>query len=99
MIVGFVYVDPVRKAAFKLAVNPNFRRMNSGRRLMEAAEAKARTLGWDQLLVGVMDTKESLVAYYNRLGYADTGERKKMEPSAGYAGATRHFIILSKSLG
>src|ERR1700682_2687914 len=34
-IVGFIYLDPLRKAAFKLAVHPSFRGMNHGQRLME----------------------------------------------------------------
>jgi GNAT superfamily N-acetyltransferase len=97
-IIGFVYLDPKRKGAFRLAVDPGFRGMDYGRQLMEAAEAKARTFGWERLLLGVRDTKQTLVPYYHRLGYADTGERYEMEAHPGYGGPKHYFIILSKRL-
>lgn len=97
-IVGFVYLDVERKAAFKLAVDPKCRGVDHGKRLMDAVEAKARILNWERLLVGVMDSKQRLIPYYQRLGYAETGEHNAMDASPGYAGPAHYFIILSKRL-
>jgi GNAT superfamily N-acetyltransferase len=97
-LVGFVYLDIERKAAFKLAVDPEFRNKGYGRKLMEAAEKRAQALGWNRLLVGVMDNKQSLLTYYGNLGYSATGDLKPHDADPGYTGPVHYFIILGKSL-
>lgn len=97
-IIGFVYLDPSREGAFKLALEPALRGKGYGKQLMEAADEKARSLAWKRLLVGVMDTKQSLVSYYQDLGYKDTGERGEMISRPGYTGPERQLIILGKRL-
>jgi GNAT superfamily N-acetyltransferase len=98
-IIGFVYLDKRLKAASKLAVDPSFRGRDYGKLLMKAAEKKAKAIGWTKLLVGVLDTKQKLVAYYRGLGYAETGKRYPMDTYLGYTGPVHEMIILSKKLG
>ena len=98
-IVGFVRLAVSGRArASQLAVDPKCRRMGYGKRLMEEVEAEAKTLGREELRLAVMGTKESLVAYYERLGYTRTGERGKMETVPGYSGPKHEVTILSKKL-
>jgi len=98
-IIGFVYLDKQLKAASKLAVDPSFQHRGYGKQLMRAAEKKARAIGWTKLLVGVLDTKQELVAYYRSLGYAETGDRHPMDSYPGYTVPVHEMIILSKKLG
>jgi ribosomal protein S18 acetylase RimI-like enzyme len=98
VIVGFVEVNPRRRAAFKLAVLPPWRRRGIGQSLMEAAEKYAVSSGWGELLVGVMKAKPTLVQYYSRLGYLDEGREEVLATQPGYVGPESRITIMRKPL-
>jgi ribosomal protein S18 acetylase RimI-like enzyme len=98
VVVGFVDVDRRRKAAFKLAVLPSWRRAGIGRSLMEAAEKHAFFSGRGELSVGVMKSKPALVQYYGRLGYFDEGREEVMTTPSGYVGEKPIMMVMRKPL-
>lgn len=59
-------------------VHPEFRRTGAGAALMRAAEAWARSRSARRLNFWVALTNPGAVAFYERLGYNDTGVRSPM---------------------
>lgn len=58
-----------------LAVRPDAQARGLGRVMLGAAEARARAAGADRLEMTVIAQRAELIAWYERLGFADTGER------------------------
>lgn len=58
-----------------LAVRPEAQARGLGRVMLGAAEARARAAGADRLEMTVIAQRAELIAWYERLGFADTGER------------------------
>jgi ribosomal protein S18 acetylase RimI-like enzyme len=52
-----------------LAVHPSCRRRGLGRQLVEAAEARLRTLGCAKINLQVRDDNMQAVAFYHRIGF------------------------------
>lgn len=52
-----------------------FRGAGLGRRLMQEAEAHARSRGIQRLLLGVYSRNETAISFYEKLGYKRVGER------------------------
>lgn len=52
-----------------LAVNPDERRTGIGRRMMEEAEKKLRTLGCPKINLQVRTANEQVIAFYKAIGY------------------------------
>jgi ribosomal protein S18 acetylase RimI-like enzyme len=82
---GLLCVDPVLQAA------------GLGRRLLEAGEAMAaEAFGARRIEMTVIDVRSALIAYYERRGYAATGERRDfilpVEPPL-------FMTVLAKTLG
>lgn len=60
-----------------LCVDPTLQAAGLGRQLVAAAEAAARdTFGCDTMEMTVIDKRTELIAWYERRGYANTGERR-----------------------
>lgn len=59
-----------------LCVSPDLQSHGLGGRLLEEAEHHARTLGIAAMEMTVIDTRESLIAWYQRRGYRRTGESR-----------------------
>jgi ribosomal protein S18 acetylase RimI-like enzyme len=59
-----------------LCVAPDLQSAGLGRRLLDAAEDHARALGIAAMEMTVIDSRDSLIAWYERRGYALTGERR-----------------------
>ncbi|GIX20362.1 MAG: N-acetyltransferase [Erythrobacter sp.] len=59
-----------------LCVRPDLQSAGLGRRLLDAAEAHARALGLAAMEMTVIDSRTSLIAWYERRGYARTGETR-----------------------
>jgi GNAT superfamily N-acetyltransferase len=97
-IVGIVLLDPSRGCISKLAVLHSKRKLGYGRRLVEAAENKAKTLNWPKVLVGVLENRPSLLQYYGKIGYVVTGERKDVAAQQSGSGTKPRLIIMSKPL-
>lgn len=59
-----------------LCVLPNLQSGGLGRRLLDAAEAHARSIGLSAMEMTVIDSRASLIAWYVRRGYVLTGETR-----------------------
>ena len=58
-----------------LTVRPKLQSDGLGRRLLEGAEALARSEGGAEMHMTVISVRTTLVAWYERRGYRDTGDR------------------------
>lgn len=79
-----------------LCVLPTLQSAGLGRRLLDAAEDHARALGLGAMEMTVIDSRESLIAWYERRGYARTGETRPF-PVPRDPPVT--FVVLEKPLG
>jgi predicted N-acetyltransferase YhbS len=79
-----------------LCIEPGLQAAGLGRQLIGGAEATARTaFGATRMEMTVIDVRHGLIAYYERRGYEQTGERRdfvlKMDPPL-------FMTVLAKSL-
>ncbi len=79
-----------------LCVLPTLQSGGLGRRLLDAAEDHARALGLAAMEMTVIDSRASLIAWYERRGYAFTGERR---PFPVLRDPPINFVVLEKPLG
>ncbi len=82
---GFLAVEPVGQAT------------GLGRTMIAAAEDHARGFGATRMEMTVVDRRTTLIAYYERRGYALTGETRPF-PAALLEGVPLAFVVLAKSL-
>ena len=78
-----------------LSVDPFRQRSGIGRRLVHAAEARARAAGCTAMDIRVVNLRVELPPFYRRLGYADNGTEPASDPRALQP---FHFQIMSKAL-
>lgn len=78
-----------------LCVAPELQSGGLGRRLLDAAEDHARALGMAAMEMTVIDSRASLIAWYERCGYLRTGETRPF-PVRRYPPIT--FAVLEKPL-
>lgn len=88
---GMLTVDPVRQGG------------GLGRKLIAAAEAEAvARFGADRMEMTVIAQRAELIAWYERCGYALTGERRPFPASDPRFGLPRRddlvFVVLAKAL-
>lgn len=99
---GCVYLE--KKAAVlylgMLTVKPDLQGQGIGARLMNAAEEKALAWGCSAIQMTVITARESLIAYYQRKGYVDTGERKPFpnDPAFGIPKQPLEFLVMEKKM-
>lgn len=79
-----------------LCVAPDLQSGGVGRRLLDAAEDHARALGIAAMEMTVIDSREALIAWYERRGYARTGETR---PFPVLRDPPITFAVLEKQLG
>jgi ribosomal protein S18 acetylase RimI-like enzyme len=79
-----------------LCVLPTLQSTGLGRRLLDAAEDLARALGLAAMEMTVIDSRAALIAWYERRGYARTGETRPF-PVPRDPPVT--FAVLEKPLG
>jgi ribosomal protein S18 acetylase RimI-like enzyme len=79
-----------------LCVLPTLQSGGLGRRLLDAAEDLARAEGIAAMEMTVIDSRDSLIAWYERRGYARTGERR---PFPVLRDPPITFVVLEKPLG
>jgi predicted N-acetyltransferase YhbS len=80
-----------------LAVSPAVQAGGLGRQLIAAAEELARTdFGAGRIEMTVISQRAELIAYYERRGYAATGERR---PFPIRTDPPLEFVVLEKRLG
>lgn len=83
-----------------LTVRPELQGQGIGARLMKAAEERAAATGCRSIQMTVITERHSLVAYYQRKGYSDTGERKPFpnDPAFGIPKQPLQFLVMEKRL-
>ncbi len=98
-LIGCVAVT-VKNAALAylgmLSVAPDLQSSGLGRRLLDAAEEHARTLGLAAMEITVIDSRDALIAWYERRGYVRTGETR---PFPVLRDPPVTFAVLEKPLG
>ena len=80
-----------------LAVEPGGQARGLGRAMIAAAEDFARRFGARRMEMTVVDRRATLIAWYERRGYALTGETRPF-PAALLEGAPLAFVVLAKPL-
>jgi ribosomal protein S18 acetylase RimI-like enzyme len=78
-----------------LCVQPDLQSAGLGRKLLDAAEDHASALGLSAMEMTVIDSRASLIAWYERRGYAFTGERR---PFPVPRDPPVNFVVLEKPL-
>lgn len=75
----------------RLAVDPDYRQLGLGRRLMAEAERRALRAGITELRGNVRAVLKGLLDYYGRMGFRPLGRRSK-------PGYPRYLIVIGKRL-
>jgi ribosomal protein S18 acetylase RimI-like enzyme len=84
-----------------LCVLPTLQSGGLGRRLLDAAEDHGRDIGIARMEMTVIDSRESLIAWYVRRGYAFIGETRpfhELRPADAETGPQITFMVLEKTL-
>jgi len=79
------------------AVDPAGQAQGVGRTVLAAAEDHARANGATRIEMTVVDRRATLIAWYERRGYALTGETRPF-PVALLEGTPLAFVVLAKPL-
>lgn len=85
-----------------LTVEPGLQGRRIGSLFMDAAEAHARQLGLDSLVMMVISVRHELIAWYQRRGFRATGETQAfgfVDASFGRPRRPLEFTVLEKRLG
>ncbi len=80
-----------------LAVRPDLQNRCHGRVVLEEAEALVRQHGGRRIRLTVVHVRESLIAWYQRRGYALTGETEPF-PQPDRALRDLHLVVLEKRI-
>ena len=80
-----------------LAVEPTGQANGVGRTMVAAAEDHARSIGATRIEMTVVDRRATLIAWYERRGYALTGETRPF-PAALLEDVPLAFVVLAKTL-
>ena len=102
---GHVRLDPLANGTWYLAmltVRPDRQDQQLGRRLLVAAEDFARARGATRIRMTVVNTRETLIAWYQRRGYALTGEIEPFPYGDGRVGTPNRddlcFVVLERAI-
>lgn len=104
-LLGCVWLEPTDGEAWylgMLSVRPDLQDRQLGRTMLAAAEARVRELGAQRVRMTVIQIRDTLIAWYERRGYARTGETRPF-PYADLrfgqpARDDLEFIVLEKAL-
>ncbi len=101
-LVGCVYLEQAGKDLYlgMLSVAPRLQGRGAGRLLLEAAEAHARSLGCQAIVMQVISLRRELLAWYARRGYQPTGETRPFpeDDRLGKARQPLEFLVLRREL-
>ena len=97
-LIGCVYVKCSGERAYfgMLSIDPTRQRQGAGRRLVDAAESRAREHGCRFMDLHIVNLREELIPYYRRLGYAEGETLPFSEPER--ASKPCFFIVMTKPL-
>ncbi len=97
---GCVYLEKQGTNLYlgKLSVWPLLQTAGIGKTLLLAAEQYARELECRRIFMNVISLRKELVSWYERHGYTDTGERKRVpvDPKFGIPTQPLEFLIMEK---
>lgn len=105
-LLGCVWLEPTDDPAVwylgMLTVRPDLQDRQLGRTLLAAAEGEAARLGARRIRMTVVAIRDTLIAWYERRGYALTGETKAWPYEAAQFGRPLRddlsFVVLEKAL-
>ena len=83
------------------AVDPSAQNKGIGKKILLAAEAEAAQQQCAAIYMTVISVRAELIAWYNRNGYQQVGDKKPMvfdNPSGGIPKTDLYFITLEKNL-
>lgn len=99
---GSVYLHQQERGLYlgMLTVNPRLQAAGIGRQLMAAAEAHALAVNCACIFMNVISLRSELIAWYERLGYAKTGETKPMTGDHRFGKPVQplEFLIMEKKM-
>lgn len=102
-ILGTVWLEPAGDGAWylgMLTVQPDLQARQLGRTVLEAAEAYAVERGATRIQMTVVQIRDTLIAWYERRGYARTGETRPFPYDDQRFGVPRRddlaFIVMEK---
>lgn len=84
-----------------LSVSPELQNSGIGKTLLKKAEEHALKLGLPKIVMTVISIREELIAWYNRHGFIDTGDREPFplnNTTAVISQKPLEFIVLEKIL-
>ncbi|MGC8549201.1 MAG: GNAT family N-acetyltransferase [Acidobacteriaceae bacterium] len=82
-----------------LSVDPASQKTGLGTRLVNAAEEYARELGALHIDLTIVNVRQELPGYYNRLGYTVSGTEPIPPAMIGPVSMPCHFVRMTKPLG
>lgn len=82
-----------------LSVDPAHQKTGLGTRLVSAAEEYARELGAHHMDLTIVNVREELPGYYQRLGYTISGTQPIPPEMIGPVTMPCHFVQMTKPLG
>jgi ribosomal protein S18 acetylase RimI-like enzyme len=104
-ILGTVLLDPQQNGVWYLGlftIHPDLQKQKLGRTLLSAAEGFAKQRGARQIQMTVVNVRDILIAWYERRGYALTGETRPFPYGDDRFGRpTRDdlcFVVLEKNI-
>ncbi len=99
-----VWLEPARDGAWYLGlltVRPELQDRQLGRLMLAEGEAAAKARGATRIRMTVISIRSELIAWYERRGYAATGERQPFpadDPKFGIPLRDLEFVVLEKPL-
>jgi ribosomal protein S18 acetylase RimI-like enzyme len=101
-ILGCVYLQKQNTDLYlgMFSVNPELQGSGIGKKLLNAAEEHARNKGCNAIVMTVISVRHELIAWYERNGYHDTGERKPFPDDEKFGKPLQPltFIVLKKQI-
>ena len=103
-LIGCVYLEQKANLMYlgMLTVSPEIQAQGLGKKLLQEAEAYARTLGCQVMEMTVISQRTELIAWYERRGYAPTGETRPFpmgDERFGLPKTDLEFVVMRKALG
>lgn len=91
-VLGYIGVHEVCGEAYidNIAVDPQFRRLGIGEKLIKTAQQNAFERGCEFISLEVRKSNEAAIALYEKLGYQKAGERKNF-----YTAPTEDAVIMT----
>jgi ribosomal protein S18 acetylase RimI-like enzyme len=104
-IIGTVWLEPEEHDAWYLGlftIDPVHQKLHLGRELLTAAEDFAKSRGGRAIRMGVLNVRDTLIAWYERRGYSRTGKTEPYPYGDNRFGTPLRndleFVILEKPL-